>query len=185
MATPVARPKEDQPSALAIGALVVALVAGFAALPRLFPTSESALKGKLAPDVSFSLVANAPAEGVDLSSLSKLRGHPVLIDFWATWCGPCQMEVPIVDRIAKRYGAQGLTVVGMNTSDEAGNAASYAKHHHLTFPIAYDEGQHAAAAYGVESLPTLVLISKTGQVISVHRGIASDEELDELVKRAL
>ncbi len=184
MAPPAAGAEEDRGTGLAIAALAIALVAGFASLPRLFPAAGSALNGKAAPDVALSIVANAPASGSNLS-LSGLRGHPVLLDFWATWCGPCQMEVPIVDRIAQRYGSQGLTVVGVNTSDEAGNAAPYAKRHHLSFPIAYDEGQHAAAAYGVETLPTLVLISKTGEVVAVHRGIASDSELDDLVKRAL
>jgi cytochrome c biogenesis protein CcmG/thiol:disulfide interchange protein DsbE len=184
MTQPVAPVKEEQASPLAIGVVVVALVAGFALLPRLFHGSSSALDGKDAPDLSLSFVANAP-EGAAKVSLSELRGRAVLLDFWATWCGPCQQEAPVVDRIAQRYGGQGLAVVGVNTSDEAGNAAPFAKRHHLTYPIAYDEGQRAATAYGVENLPTLVVISKTGKVVAIRSGITSDTELDELVKRAL
>jgi len=117
--------------------------------------------------------------------LADYRGKVVLLDFWATWCGPCQQEAPIVDRIAQRYGAQGLAVVGVNTSDEAGNAAPFAKRHHLSYPIAYDEGQRVAMAYGVENLPTLIVISKTGKVVAIRRGVTSDAELEDLVKRAL
>jgi len=171
-------------SGLTIGVLVVALVAGFAVLPRFFSHGGSALDGKDAPDVSFPIVANAPA-GAASMSMSELRGRTVLLDFWATWCGPCQKEGPIVDRIAHRYGDQGLAVIGVNTSDEAGNAAPYAKQHHLSYPIAYDAGQRVAAAFGVDGLPTLVIISKTGKVVAVRTGETSDADLDSLVKRAL
>ena len=184
MAPPVAPAEEERTSGLGILALVATLVVGFALIPRLFPASASALDGKDAPEVSLPFVANAPGGDKSLS-LSGLRGQAVLLDFWATWCGPCQAEAPVVDRIAQRYGGQGLTVVGVNTSDEAGNAAPYASRHHLSYPIAYDEGQRAAMAFKVDSLPTLVLISKTGKVLAVRTGVTSDAELDELIKRAL
>jgi cytochrome c biogenesis protein CcmG, thiol:disulfide interchange protein DsbE len=174
----------EETSGLAIGALVVALVAGFALLPRLFASSGSALDGSDAPDVSLPFVANAPAGATNLS-MSGLHGSAVLLDFWATWCGPCQAEAPVVDRAAQRYSGQGLAVIGVNTSDESGNAAPFAKRHHLSYPIAFDEGQRAALAYKVESLPTLVLVSKTGKVIAVRTGVTSDAELDALIKRAL
>jgi cytochrome c biogenesis protein CcmG, thiol:disulfide interchange protein DsbE len=184
MAQPVAPAKEEPASPFTIGVVVVTLVAGFALLPRLFGGSGSVLDGKEAPEVSIAYVANAP-DGATKVSLSELRGHPVLLDFWATWCVPCQQEAPVVDRIAQRYGSQGLAVVGVNTSDEQGNAAPFAKRHHLTYPIAYDEGQRIAAAYGVENLPTLIVISKTGKVMAVRSGVTSDAELEDLVKRAL
>jgi cytochrome c biogenesis protein CcmG/thiol:disulfide interchange protein DsbE len=181
---PAPAEEEERSGGLGIIALVAALVLGFALIPRLFPASSSALDGKDAPEVSLPFVANAPAGDKSLS-LSGLRGQAVLLDFWATWCGPCQAEAPVVDRIAQRYSGQGLTVVGVNTSDEAGNAAPFASRHHLSYPIAYDEGQRAALAYKVESLPTLVVISKTGKIIAVRTGMTSDAELDALIKRAL
>ena len=88
-------------------------------------------------------------------------------------------------RIAQRYGAQGLTVIGVNTSDEAGNAAPFAIEHHLSYPIAYDDGQRVASAFRVDGLPTLVVISKTGKVVAVRAGETSDSDLDALVKREL
>jgi thiol-disulfide isomerase/thioredoxin len=182
MASPAA-PEEQRTEGWTIAVIGLAIVAGFTLYPRFFPAA-SALAGKDAPDVSFSMVANAPAEGAKVS-LGDLRGHAVLLDFWASWCGPCRHEIPIVQGIARRYGDQGLSVIGVNTSDEAGNAAPFAKQLHLTFPIAYDEGQRVAAAFGVEGLPTLVVISKTGKVLAVRSGETSDSDLDALVKRAL
>jgi cytochrome c biogenesis protein CcmG/thiol:disulfide interchange protein DsbE len=184
MSSPAAPAQEDRVSGLAIGVLVVILVAGFTILPRLFPDRGSALQGQDAPELSLPIVANAPAGGSALT-LSGLKGHPVLLDFWATWCGPCRKEVPIVNGIAQRYGEQGLEVIGVNTSDQSGNAAGFAKSHHLTFPIAFDEEQRAATAFGVDTLPTLVVISKTGKILAVRIGETSDSELDALVKRAL
>ncbi len=162
---------------------VIALVAVFALLPRLFPP-KSPLSGKDAPDVVLKMVANAPPAGTDVS-LSGLRGQAVLLDFWATWCGPCQEETPILDGIAKRYDGKGLTVVGVDTSDEEGKAGVFAARHHLSYPIAYDEGQRAAAAYGVQNLPTLVVISKTGKIVGVRTGVTKDSELEELLKQAM
>jgi thiol-disulfide isomerase/thioredoxin len=133
---------------------------------------------------SLNLVANAPSDGNDMS-LSTLRGHAVLLDFWATWCGPCRAEAPVVNRIAQRYHDQGLAVIGVNTSDQSGTAAQYAKGHGLTYPIAQDPGDRAANAFGVESLPTLVVISKAGKITAFRSGTTSEAELDALVKREL
>ena len=173
----------ERANGLTLVVLLLAVVAGFTIIPRFF-SSAGAMAGKDVPDVSFSMVANAPAGSASVS-MSDLRGHAVLLDFWATWCGPCQKEAPIVERISRRYGDQGLSVVGVNTSDQAGNAAPFARSHHLTYPIAYDEGQRVASAFGVDGLPTLVLISKTGKVVAVRTGETSEADLDALIKRAL
>ena len=182
MASP---PANDDKSGLTTGVLVFAAILGFAYLPKLFGhSSESALAGKDAPDVALRIVANAATDSNDVS-LSALRGHAVLLDFWATWCGPCRAEAPVVDRISRKYRDQGLAVIGVNTSDQSGTAAQYAKGHGLTYPIALDTGDRAANAYGVESLPTLVVISKTGKVVAFRSGTTTESELDDLVKREL
>jgi thiol-disulfide isomerase/thioredoxin len=179
---------DDGPSGLATAALLGAIVLGFALMPRLFGHAEGPLAGKDAPDLSLKLVANAPgaagAGGGDFS-LASQHGHPVLLDFWATWCGPCRAEAPIVDQISQRYKDQGLAVVGVNTSDQSGNAGPWAREHGITYPIAYDAGDRAAAAYGVENLPTLVLISKTGKVVAMRTGTTTATELDAMIRREL
>ena len=153
-------PDDDKTSGLATGLLIFGAILAFAYLPKLFGHAEGNMAGKDAPELALKLVANAPSDSNDVS-LAALRGHTVLLDFWATWCGPCRAEAPIVNKIAQRYHDQGLAVIGVNTSDQRGTA------------------------FGVESLPTLVVISKTGKVTAFRSGTTSEAELDEMVQREL
>ncbi len=171
---------------------VLALAAGFALIPRATDGCASAALDEEAPDWDAKIVANAGAvtreagvEPTDRLDLKSLRGHAVVLDFWATWCGPCQMEAPIVNTIAQRYRSRGLAVVGVNTSDEDGLAAAFVRKKQLGFPVVYDESNTIAKKYGVRNLPTLVVISKTGKIVAVRTGVTSDNALDEIVRRYL
>jgi cytochrome c biogenesis protein CcmG/thiol:disulfide interchange protein DsbE len=168
----------------ALGVLVLAV--GFAVIPRATKGCESVSLDEDAPDWDAKIVANAGAlQGAERVKLSELRGHPVILDFWATWCGPCQMEAPIVNAVAQRYKDRGLAVVGVNTSDEDGLAAVFFRKKHLDFPVVYDEGNSIAKKYGVTNLPTLVVVSKTGKIVAIRTGVTSDSALDEIVRRYL
>ena len=171
--------------------VILTLAAGFAVVPRVTKGCETSSLDEAAPSFKARIVANADslaAEGAPAPTtldLDGLKGHAVVLDFWATWCGPCQAESPIVNTIAQRYKDKGLTVVGVNTSDEDGLAAHFAKKKGLRFPIVYDEGNTIAKSYGVSSLPTLVVVSKTGRVVAIRQGVTSDSALDEIVRRYL
>ena len=187
---PKAPPTERQGSVRAALA-VVALAAGFALVPRLTKGCEGAALDEDAPNFTARVVANgeglrAEAGGApETLELSSLRGRPVVLDFWATWCGPCQAQSPIVNAVAQRYKDKGLAVVGVNTSDEDGLAARFVKKKGHGFPIVYDENNTIAKQYGVSNLPTLIVISKTGKIVAVRRGVTSDSALDEIVRRYL
>jgi cytochrome c biogenesis protein CcmG, thiol:disulfide interchange protein DsbE len=199
-----ARPSQvssDKPSNLRAALVVLALAAGFAVVPRVTRGCEGATLDEDAPDFDARVVANAnalvpspasPAKEGDAApvapkrvELSSLRGRPVILDFWATWCGPCQAESPIVNAVAQRYKDRGLAVIGVNTSDEDGLAAVYMHKKGLGFPIVYDEGNAIAKRYGVSTLPTLIVVSKTGKIVAVRNGVTSDSVLDEIVRRYL
>jgi thiol-disulfide isomerase/thioredoxin len=169
--------------------LVIGLVVAVAVLPRLFAggalaMSDGPLVGKPAPAFSLPLVANGAA-GKGTVALADLKGSPVVLDFWATWCGPCKAEAPIVNSVANRFRDRGLTVVGINTGEQNGLAARWAHAHHIDYPIAFDSNGDAAVAYKVNVMPTLVVISRTGDVIAVREGMTDADELESLVKRAL
>jgi thiol-disulfide isomerase/thioredoxin len=169
--------------------VAIGLIAGVALLPRLFAGgalagTQGPLVGKPAPAFSLPVVANG-TRGQTSVALADLKGNAVILDFWATWCGPCRAEAPIVNGVANRFHDQGLTVVGINTGDRAGLAGPWALAHHIGYPIAFDTGGEAASDYGVSAMPTLVVISRTGQVIAVREGMTDADELESLVKKAL
>ena len=155
---------------------------GLAILPRLAPR-DAGLRGKPAPEVSVPIVANGDP-GARMA-LSALVGQPVVIDFWASWCGPCVMQAPIVDRIARRHKDRGLVVVGINVDEPADVAREYAIKKGLSFPIAVDEGGHAQRAYSVRSLPSLVVIDRRGTIVAYVNGPVDEGQLEELVSAAL
>ncbi len=170
------------------GALLVAgLIVAFAWLPRLLGPHE--VIGRDAPDFRVPLVLNAealtepPALAPTSVGLADVKGKAVLLDFWATWCGPCKAEAPIVDRVAVRFRDR-LVVIGVNTSDGEGLAAPWAKRHGLSYPIAFDDGR-AAQAFGVSNLPTLVVISKAGKIVGMRTGMTDGAEIERLVNQAL
>lgn len=173
--------------------LWVALVLlAFAMAPRLFGGAHGALINKPAPAFSMKLVANAAAlaqagagDAPTQVSLDDLRGRAVILDFWATWCGPCQAEAPILNKVAERYKDKGLVVIGVNTSEEDGYARPWALRHGITYPITHDDANGVADKYLVKSLPTLVFISRDGKVLDVKQGLTEGSELERLVQKAL
>jgi thiol-disulfide isomerase/thioredoxin len=167
---------------MAVALLVLSLLFGFAILPRLFSAPEHALVDKAAPDFSLKVVANSDKATL---SVHELAGRAVVLDFWATWCGPCQAEAPVVNKVAQRFADRGLVVVGVNTSDRSGTARQWSLQHGISYPIVSDEDDEAAARYGVENLPTLVVINRTGKVVAVRQGMTDGSELEDLVKQAL
>jgi cytochrome c biogenesis protein CcmG/thiol:disulfide interchange protein DsbE len=168
--------------------LVVALVLGFALLPRLVAFRQPSIVGRDAPDFSLSMVANGATLGGDGGTLTmgQLRGHAVLLDFWATWCPPCRIEAPIVDQIARRWRDRGVVVVGVDTdTPDQGDPRAFALTHGLTYPIVHDVVGAASRLYEIESLPTLVVLSRTGKVVAVRTGITDQVEIERLLARAL
>lgn len=170
-----------------IGALLGAsALFGLAVLPRLAPGEEGgdgAMHGKPAPAFTLPVAANG-APGTTMST-EGLKGHPVLLDFWASWCGPCAMEAPVIDRLSKRYAGRGLVVVGVNSSDPAPVVARYTAQKGLSYAMVVDEGGEVGAQYGVDRLPSLVLLDKSGNVAKYLTGTVDEATLGEMIDGVL
>jgi thiol-disulfide isomerase/thioredoxin len=174
----------DRAHAAKMTLVVLALAAGFALVPRAVRSCDTG-HNEAAADFTANVIANKEAAGSDKLTLSALRGKPVVLDFWATWCGPCQMTAPIVNSVSQRYRDKGLVVVGVNVDDDTFPVERFVRKKNLTFPIVWDEGKSISRDYGASTLPTLIVVSKEGKIVAVRHGVTSESDLDALVKRVL
>ncbi len=102
----------------------------------------------------------------DAVSLSSLEGKVVLLNFWATWCGPCRSEMGSLESLYKKYRDQGFVVVGVNLQESPSDVKAFVEKFGLTFPILLDRSGRVGVTYGARGIPTTYLISKTGEVTS-------------------
>lgn len=116
--------------------------------------------------------------------LTELRGQVVLINFWASWCGPCRQEMPVLDRLHQRYKDTGFTVLGINVEGEAVPARAIAVKTGVTFPVLIDADQKISKLYDLKAMPSTVIIDRDGKIRFVHHGYkpGDEEKYVEVVK---
>jgi len=177
----------------AVGALALALLT-LPALPDLhFGHDDLAAAG--APGAS-ACPANAKPANLnfklkDLSNkdvqLSSLKGKVLLMDFWATWCGPCKVEIPWFIEFQNKYGKDGLQVVGVLTEDTPEKARPFAQQWKMNYTILNgNERDDLDEAYGpMFGLPVTILISRDGRVCSKHVGLSSKDAFEKEIKSLL
>lgn len=127
--------------------------------------------------VNLSIEAKTPAPDFTLKSkegknvrLSELKGQVVLLNFWASWCGPCRQEMPVLDEIHNKYKNLGFSVLGINLDAKSKNAVNYLKNTPVTFPVLYDPKGVVSGQYGVQAMPSTVIIDRDGNVRHLHEG---------------
>lgn len=126
--------------------------------------ASSGLTGESAPD--FVLKST---NGSNLR-LSEYRGDVVMINFWATWCGPCRQEMPLLDDLYKRYERVGFKLLGVNIDDDSTRAVRMAEELGVSFPVLFDEKKDVSKLYQVEAMPVTLLVDRSGTVRHVHLG---------------
>jgi peroxiredoxin len=151
---------------------------------RLKPIEEQAmqgdLRGKPAPD--FELTA---LDGKKVK-LSDLRGKAVLVNFWATWCGPCKIEMPWLVDLQQRYSAKGLVVLGISVDEgSTDKIAAYAKEMGVNYTVLRTTDAVSDSYGGIDGLPTTFYVNRNGVIIGQAAGLVSKDTIEDDINRAL
>jgi peroxiredoxin len=155
-------------------ALVTLALAGPAAHASIAPSSP-------APDFTLRSV-----EGPNLR-LKEQRGKVILVNFWATWCGPCREEMPHLNRLYEKYRASGFSLLGVNVDEDSRNAAGVASQLGVKFPVLLDSDKQVSKLYDLNAMPSTVLIDRDGKVRYMHRGYrtGTEQEYDQQIRALL
>jgi thiol-disulfide isomerase/thioredoxin len=151
--------------------------------------NSTALNGKIAP--AFTL---PDLKGNDVS-LSSYKGRPLVVDFWATWCGPCKVEIPWFEKLHDQYASQGLEIIGVSTDDldnddpaklftEKRDIADFVAKMHMNYPVLL--GADAVEdRYGIDAMPTTFFIDRRGKIVASTIGLAPRDEIEANIKKAI
>jgi cytochrome c biogenesis protein CcmG/thiol:disulfide interchange protein DsbE len=164
-------------AALVAAALIPLVVLGILAVVAFsrLPATPPAIVGSVAP--SFTL---ADLDG-NTVSLEDLRGRPVIVNFWASWCVPCVEEFPLLREAAERHAADGLAVVGIVYQDRTQAARDFMARNGGAWPSAMDPGDRVASAYGIVGPPETFFIGRDGTIVARQIGQFSEASLEQKV----
>jgi peroxiredoxin len=152
--------------------LAVPCALALAAPPHGAAAVTPAAAATTAPD--FTLHA---ADGRNLR-LEELRGQVVLVNFWATWCGPCRAEMPHLDQLYQKYRQSGFVLLGVNIDDNPATALATAQKLGVSFPILLDTDKKVSKLYHLTDMPSTVVIDRDGKLRYLHRGYRDGVEDD-------
>jgi peroxiredoxin len=142
---------------------------------------QAAVPSASAPDFTLRSV-----DGPNLR-LQEQRGSVVMLNFWATWCGPCREEMPQLNKLYAKYRASGFVLLGVNVDDDARHAADVAKRMGVAFPVLLDTDKTVTSLYAVSTMPSTLLIDRDGRLRYLHRGYHAgyEDEYDRQIRELL
>lgn len=179
-----APPQRRNPMALVVVAVVAAgmLYFGFHTARRSGTDHAPGVLGYGTPAPNFTLQT---LDGKDVS-LADFRGKAVLVNFWATWCGPCKIETPWLVELQNEYGSQGLQVVGVAMDDSGKDEiAKFAKDMGVNYPVLMGKESVGDAYGGVPALPESFFVGRDGKIVDRIIGLKGRGEIEDSVKKAL
>lgn len=135
-------------------------------------------EGVQAPDFTGELI-----DGTSIT-LSELQGKPVIINFWATWCGPCVKEMPAFERLKDDFGDK-IGIIAVNCGDDAGTVKDFMEENGYTFPVVLDEEYSISMLYPTNSIPYTVVLDAEGKVTHISTGALDADTMYERYKEAL
>ena len=136
--------------------------------------------GKAAPNFQLQ---NLDGQSI---SLSELKGKPVLVNFWATWCGPCVSEMPYIQEIYGEWSGKGLVVLTINIGDSSSEAEQFLQDHNLSLPVLLDTNKAVAQRYNIRGIPTTFFIDKDGIIqVKVIGAFPNKEAIENRVSKIM
>ena len=162
-----------------IGALTALLAFGLANRSPVTGRSGATRIDKPAPTISMPLYGGGSMTAADYAD------KPVVLNFWASWCGPCRQEAPIFERLSREYGERGVLFIGVNIQDAESDAEAYLREYDITYPNGRDDNGGISIDYGVIGIPVTFFIDRDGVVQRRWAGVMRETQLrqwiDELV----
>jgi cytochrome c biogenesis protein CcmG/thiol:disulfide interchange protein DsbE len=137
-------------------------------------TLDEAIKQGRHPTAPAATTSMPMLSGDGQRSLAAYRGHVIVLNFWASWCTPCQEEAPILERAQHALARHGGTVLGVTFRDSSPDSLGFVKHYAVTYPNLRDTTGEFAQAYGTTQIPETFVIDRYGHVVAISRG-----EIDE------
>ena len=168
--------------AVVILAVTAMLVAGKYLSRQSAPTAAGGVgtaKGAIAPDFELTSLDGKPVK------LSDYRGQAVLVNFWATWCGPCKIEIPWFVDLQKQYGPQGFQVIGISMDDDAGPVKKFYEEFKIDYPVAVGDDKLADKFGGILGLPVNFVIDRDGHIVKKFLGATEASVIEKEVAAQL
>jgi thiol-disulfide isomerase/thioredoxin len=134
-------------------------------------TAQAAQEGQQTPDCPSALT-----ESGDKLALSAYKNKVVLIDFWATWCPPCQKSMPFFNELRNQYLKDGFEIVAINVDEDSETAREFLKAHPVDYKIVFDPGGNCPAVFDVKAMPSSYLVDKTGKIRRIHLGFRDEDQ---------
>ena len=159
--------------------LLATIAASFLAAPGLVDAAPRS--GQSAPD--FNVISTS---GQSIT-LDNYRGHVLILDFFATWCQPCRLSIPHLVEMNRKYGKQGLQILGLSVDEDGERVIkAFTDEFRVNYPLAL-AGDPATVAFGVRSVPVMYLVDKKGKIVEVYRGYSDDmaRSVEQSIKRLL
>ena len=182
----------DEPKNPKLGWILAGLAAAIAVALLFVPAQDT----ETVPDFELPLLGTN-----EMLSSEDLRGDPVVLNFWASWCAPCREEAPLLERMYQRYKDQGVRFIGVNIRDQESNALRFVEEFGVTFPVVRDEDQELAQGLDVYGLPQTFFVDRawrltsttdtddgqeaTGQGGTIVLGAVTERELTEQIEQLL
>lgn len=139
---------------------------------------QAIAKGRRAPVPALTLASLTTGRR---ESLRALRGRVVLVNVWASWCGACQSEAPVLERWYRKIRSQGGTVLGIDSYDVTSDAQAFIRQFHLTYPMLRDPGGQAKSTLGITGFPESFVLDRSGHVAALARGPVNDSFMQNTV----